>query len=58
MSDWLHNLIHVTIFMPLFISQTYRGTGPFSEPETAAVRDFINAQKQNQEFLVIYIVEE
>ena len=38
--------------MSLFFSQIYRGTGPFSEPETAAVRDFINAQKQNQEFLV------
>ena len=44
--------------MPLFISQTYRGTAPFSEPETAAVRDFIIAQKQNQEFMVMYIVEE
>ena len=44
--------------MPFLISQTYRGTGPFSEPETAAVRDFIIAQKQNQEFLVMYIVEE
>ena len=39
----------------ILFSAIYRGTGPFSEPETAAVRDFINAQKQNQEFLVINI---
>ena len=25
-------------------SETYRGTGPFSEPETAAMRDFFNAR--------------
>ena len=50
--------IYLSIFVSLFISQTYRGTGPFSEPETAAVRDFINAQKQNQEFLVMYIAKE
>ena len=47
-----------TYFYVFVFSQIYRGTGPFSEPETAAVRDFINAQKQNQEFLVMYIVEE
>ena len=25
-------------------SSTYRGTGPFSEPETQAIRDFVNGQ--------------
>ncbi|MDP3024837.1 MAG: M14 family metallopeptidase, partial [candidate division Zixibacteria bacterium] len=28
---------------PYTNSQTYRGTGPFSEPETQALRDFINS---------------
>ena len=28
---------------PYTSSETYRGTGPFSEPETQALRDFINA---------------
>ena len=45
-------LSNVSNFTFFYISDTYRGTGPFSEPETAAVRDFINAQKQNQDFQV------
>ena len=40
----------------LYVSDTFRGAGPFSEPETAAVRDFINAQKQNQDFQVYLIL--
>lgn len=30
---------------PYGSSETYRGTGPFSEPETAAIRDFCNARE-------------
>ena len=45
----LSNLYNSTY---LYFSDTFRGAGPFSEPETAAVRDFINAQKQNQDFQV------
>ena len=30
---------------PYFGSATYRGTGPFSEPETDAVRDFVDARE-------------
>lgn len=29
---------------PIPASETYRGTGPFSEPETAAIRDFMAAR--------------
>ena len=29
---------------PVTSSNTYRGTGPFSEPETQVVRDFVNAR--------------
>jgi hypothetical protein len=29
---------------PFISSPTYRGTGPFSEPETQALRDFVNAR--------------
>lgn len=30
---------------PVPSSETYRGTGPFSEPETAALRDFVDARR-------------
>lgn len=30
---------------PTFSTDTYRGTGPFSEPETQAIRDFCNARQ-------------
>ena len=35
-----------------YCSDIYRGTAAFSEPETAAVRNFIMVQNQNQDFLV------
>ena len=36
----------------IFYFSVYRGPQPFSEPETSAVRDFIDKQKQIQEFAV------
>lgn len=32
-------------------SETYRGTGPFSEPETRAMRDFLTAHKNEIKFV-------
>jgi len=37
-------------------TEVYRGPRPFSEPETSAVRDFINKQKQFQEFMMFLTV--